>query len=497
MPTIDIDLWRGYQPLPAQRAFHQGQEQHRLYAGAFRAGKTMAACREAFRIVVQNPGSVGLISRLRWLSLFDTTFQTFKRELAITGLNQLCRLKEGQHPEAIFWNGSRILFRNLDNEMNLHGLELDWYYVDEGSEVPTSTYKILNARLSGTPHPEGQILTKKPDPNDPTREINVRVAGPLKSWVSTNPGPSDYLRDNFIDQQKPGFAAYAAKTSENPYLPPGYLQGLLDNNTHEWVQAYVNGSWDAFEGQRFKNFSKDTHVLTGPWTPWHEPGHTRYEFVEGLDFGWVNPTVCVWLAWDPTGEQPTILFDEYQRTETDPPAHAQAIWETRRKWGLDTGRLRSIGDPAGAQRTSANGGMSDLHQYATQGIHIGRASGRYRDPGPRANRIGSHLHHTVSTPDGPKPRLLILETCTNTIRSITSYRRKDGTGIEDGPEQFVKKDDHHVDALGYALSAIPVHQWAREAADGRLETTRPHNHHTYHEPEPDTGQTLNAYGITI
>jgi hypothetical protein len=52
------------------------------------------------------------------------------------------------------------MFRNAKSEQNFLGVEPDWVYLDEGSEISDEVYEMLGAgRLRGTPNPDGKTIS--------------------------------------------------------------------------------------------------------------------------------------------------------------------------------------------------------------------------------------------------------------------------------------------------------------------------------------------------
>jgi hypothetical protein len=91
---------------------------------------------------VEYPNSLGIIGRKEYRPLMDSTWRTFIRELDMTGLVEagLAKVTGGKAASSAsalssFWNGSEIMFRNAKSEQNFLGVEPDWVYIDEGSEV--------------------------------------------------------------------------------------------------------------------------------------------------------------------------------------------------------------------------------------------------------------------------------------------------------------------------------------------------------------------------
>lgn len=450
-----VDIWRGYDPLPAQTAFHTSTAKWRLYAGAVGAGKTKAGSREAIRVAIEYPKSLGIIGRKEYRPLMDSTWRTFMREIEMTGLVEagLVKITGGKAasspPHVTFWNGSEIMFRNAKSEQNFLGVEPDWVYIDEGSEVADEVYEMLGAgRLRGTPNPEGKTISKRTVAG---KEIEVRVSGPLRIWITCNPGPSNFIRRNFVPpgtrgKRSKGFDMFAARTDENPYLPPEYVAEISSRFTGARHAAYVRGDWGAFEGQVFVEFDPDVHVVDNV-----DAGSLRGKLiVEGWDFGRAVETAVVWMAVDEEGEEPIVVFADYGRAEADPSEHAQAVKEMRARFGIT--EVMAIGDPAGRQRGVSG---SYMEEYARQGIYIAPCDKGKRQ-GVRDQRLAQLLNMRVVGTEGRVPGLVICRRCEGLIDSITAARYREGGRVDrDRPDERIKKDDHRLDALEYALMAAP------------------------------------------
>jgi phage terminase large subunit len=429
--TLPVDLSRGYDPLPAQAAFHASKARFRCYGGAVGAGKTKAGSREAMRMAIMFPGSTGLIGNYTYRRLHDSTMRTFMLELEQTGLalRRWSRFNRSDM-ELVFWNGSRIWFRNLEDYEQFLGVELDWFYVDEGSVCPDDVFVMLTGRLRGTPAP------------------NTGVIGPLRAWITTNPGPSPWIRRNFIDRSHPEYALFRAKTTDNPYLDDAYIQTLRQQFSGVWWKRFVEGDWSSFEGQVFHEWDQETHVIDG-----FRPDKFHAIF-EGYDFGMRGDTHVVWIAVDESGEWPPVVFAEHAANETDVADHAKAVHEMRRFYKLDEGKVRAFGDPAGANRGATLTGSSWFHSFADHGIWIAPS---VKDPMRRATRLAQLLSHRTHMPDGTvTPGILFDRRCRKTIESVVSlqYKEHNSRSGEDAPERFLDRNKHGFDALGYGLMPI-------------------------------------------
>jgi phage terminase large subunit len=462
---MNVDVWAGYHPLPAQERFHRSTAKWRLYAGAVGAGKTKAGSREAIRTAIEYPNSLGIIGRKEYRPLMDSTWRTFLRELDMTGLVEagLAKVTGGKAasspPHVKFWNGSEIMFRNAKSEQNFLGVEPDWVYLDEGSEISDEVYEMLGAgRLRGTPNPEGKTISTQIING---KEVEVRVSGPLRIWVTCNPGPSSFIRKNFVPpgvrgKRSQGFEVFAARTDENPYLPPEYVEEIKKRFSGARHAAYVRGDWGAFEGQVFTEFDANVHVIDDV-----PPESLRGKLIiEGWDFGRAVETAVIWMAVDEEGEDPIIVFADYGVAELEPSEHAKNVREMRRRFGIK--EVMAVGDPAGRARGASG---SYMEEYARQGIFISPCDKGKRQ-GIRDQRLAQLLASRLIRSDGSQPALVICRRCAGLIESITAARYKPGGRVDrDRPDERVKKDDHRLDALEYALMVSPPPR--EEADDGK------------------------------
>lgn len=343
-----------------------------------------------------------------------------------------------------WWNGSETIFTNLDDEEKFGSVEASTWAIDEGSEVPDSVYRtIFPSRLRW--HLPGCPASTNPD---------AECAGcPHRAWVCTNPGASGYLK-SATKGKLPGWAWFPVKPGENTHNPPGYnemLERMARLYGPAYYARYVEGSWESFEGQRFPMLDRELHVIDD-WQP--GPTHDIYE---GWDFGWRNPTAVIWIAVHPKGEEPPIVFHEYEESQREIPKIAADIKLIRRHYGLDPRHIISVGDPAGNQTHGS--GQSDIHLFSQNGIDITPAF-NLKSPGPRARIIAALLNRRMATRAGVLPGILICRRCPKLYEALTEYRvvpeRSTGGLDQDAPEKFVKRNDHLVDAGGYGIGALPL-----------------------------------------
>jgi hypothetical protein len=179
--------------------------------------------------------------------------------------------------------------------------------------------------------------------------------------------------------------------------------------------------------------------------------------IEGWDFGRAVETAVVWMAVDEEGEEPIVVFADYGVAELEPSEHAKNVRQIRARFGLK--EIMAVGDPAGRARGASG---SYMEEYARQGIFISPCDKGKRQ-GIRDQRLAQLLASRLIRSDGAHPALVICRRCAGLIDSITAARYRPASRVDrDRPDERVKKDDHRLDALEYALMVSPP---PREQAD--------------------------------
>lgn len=457
------DVWRRFRPTPSQEKFLRCDGFGRLFSSGYGSGKSKTGCREGLRWAISFPGSRGLIGRLTATDLRDTTMVTFWKEMAI------CGFREGEHyshnkadrevtftfhPDPAYH--SKIIYRHLDDPEALGSLELNWAFIDEGSEVDDMIYKTLSSSRLRWHLPDCDqeaLVNELIEAGAPDEQVAAVPCGcPRGIWVCTNPGGSGYLRS--VTQGKvPDWTWIRAKPGDNPYNGPDYYAKMERDraiNGEVWMRKFYEGDWGAFEGQRFVMFDRDRHVLAAPFRPTRD-----YEILEGWDFG-SRETFVVWIAYKPNGIEPVVVFHELQAQNVQDPADvARQVMAIRKEYGVGE-RVVSSGDPSGVAGTAFSS-VGPIAAYAGHGIFIAPAKSA-KSPTGRADKIAALLLQSKPQPDGSIwPGLLFGPNCPAVVESVVSLRWKPGNSKigEDPLERFVKKDDHGVDALGYGLASVP------------------------------------------
>lgn len=313
---VQLNVWEGHDPLPDQRRFVNDPHKFRLFSSGYGSGKSSTGCRLSIAQSLEHPGSRDLVGRYERSTLTETTLVTYLEALDRIGLRDGTHFKFTARPPRIEWaNGSTTLFMFLNDPTGAQygSLELNTAFVDEGSEVDDAVYTTLFGsrlrwHLPGCTLKEQMAEWIRANPGkNPPADMTCPCMATHRGWVATNPGRSRYLR-RVVTDGHPLWGVTHANVKGNPYNGVAYyedMEHMAELQGGNWRERFIGGSWDHFEGQRFATLDRAWHVLE----PEFEFRTGDWEHVEGIDFGWENPTHWVLLAKPNYQTAPLIVVD--------------------------------------------------------------------------------------------------------------------------------------------------------------------------------------------
>lgn len=266
-------LQLGKAPTGPQKVLMASAELEQLYGGAKRGGKTVGGSQKAVMLSTVFPGNRGYILRQNLTDLRESTLETFFKicppELILSHhqTHRRIELKTAGVPSVIIYSG----LSDETEEESSKGKEAGWLWVDEPSEIKEKTYLMYLSQLCWTlppckcPHMDHRDGTCKMHP------LNNGGFPPFMAMLTTNP-ESGWVEDRYrslieaAGDMKPVVREHnrvfiRSLPKDNPYLPPNWEDQLRSSAPATWVTKYLNGVWGAVEGQVYKEFDKDTHVL--------------------------------------------------------------------------------------------------------------------------------------------------------------------------------------------------------------------------------------------
>jgi phage terminase large subunit len=433
-----------WMPLPRQEKFLYAPNKFGLYVGGVGSGKTMCGCYKSIMKSIEHPGGQGLIGAQVYPQLRDATMHTFWEICPEKLMYKGSKEKAFNKSEGILImnNEHQILFRPLDDESKLRSLNLVWFWIDEASEVAEDIFLMLQSRLRSM---KGYSSWIDDENNEPAHQ----------GWVTTNPAGKDWLWKIFVAEADEDYFWVNAPTRENKYLPKGFEAGLRKKWNAQWISRFLDGSFDAFEGQIYPDFDVKIHC-TIPY-PHFEDHHHRipegWHIIVSLDHGVTNPTAIGLFVVDPYNR--VLLIDEIYENNKPTIYYAQKIREMLVNWGVTQQHVSDwLIDPSTRGQRGMEG-RAVIDEYADHGIFFR----------PANNQVQAGILQTVeylmpdplSEPFPNMPSLLIHPRCKNSIRELGGYKWKPRTAAShvNDPEEPLKKDDHTCDMIRYTTMTRP------------------------------------------
>lgn len=412
----------------AQQAFVANQHRASAYIGGLGSGKTFAGIARGLQMAQQPrvEGSIwgprGCIAAINYPVLKDVVLPQFLDMVEGTGL-----LKEFKKSEnkAVLANNAEVLFRSLDRPNWMRGLELSWFFIDEGRHLNTEAWNVLYGRL---------------------RQRGYHHAG----WVCSTPNGYDWMWSKFHPDSPDQLADsewYGAPTFENKWLPKEYIDSLEASYTGRFYEQEVLGHFVGLtEGAVFFEWDPKQSLVSVPYRP-DLPLYSEWDF----GMGDLNIVLFFQLDYVPkTLPDGTVVTMPVKRVigALEDNNLTSGDWAVKfTDYCLDKfGELpvRNFGDPAGRQRNQVSG-TSVIDDLASRGIVITPAPKR---PVDYAVRI---LNNMMA--DG---RLVIdRDSCERLGAAISSHKWNiDGTGTRTSNTPVHDWTSHYCDALRYGTTVL-------------------------------------------
>lgn len=421
-----------YEPHPKQRAFHGFQTQTKCFFGGNQSGKTWGGLADD---VIQAVDEDSLPERLRLYKKFKPPFlcrimaesfpvlETTMIE-KLQALLPLDQLVGGSWSTAYdknlrvlyFQNGSKFFFMTYEQEVRkMGGASIDRVHFDE--EPPLAVFN--ECRLRVMAHGGDLVFTMTP------------VFG--LTWTFDQLWKQRGQQTAKDVYEAPDLGVVTVDMADNPTLGQKEIELALAGMSAEEKAARKEGKFVALHGLIYGDFKKDRHV-----TP-ERPIPENVNVVVGIDPGLRNFAGVVWAYLTP--DDTMVVFHEGYYHGMTAREVCEEIHKANEALGVHP--IYYVIDPA-ARNKEHQTGRSTQMEYADNGI-VTIAGQNSVSAG--INRVRERFQ---------TDRLYLQANCPHLIDELQKYRWKQPprTG-EDGREAPVKKDDHLMDALRYAVMSRP------------------------------------------
>ena len=441
-----------YRPTPKQQMFHASKANEILYGGAAGGGKTKALIMDALMRCLKHPGTTAVVFRRSYRELEDTDI----KEALASYPKEIAKYNAGRH-EFTLVNGSKILFRHCENEadrFNYSGIEIQFLYFDELTSFEQTIYDFLKTRLRAK-----KTLGVIPIVRSASNPGNIGHGWVRKMFVDVGPYMSiqeQRIYSETLHKEKIVMTQYIpALASENPHITEDYIFEL-EAKPDALRKALLEGSWDSFEGQCFKEFVNDrdhyddqlhTHVIRDFPIPTWWPRYFSF------DHGYTKPFACLWWAVDPEGR--VYLYREWYGCkpnqanvgiELTPRQIAEGIVDREQEEAREAIRVDRVCDPACFDRSRGDSVADQMMpDHGRKGVLFSKADN---------TRLAGlmQVHERLRFREDGRPMMYIFESCKDWIRTVPNlpYSLKKTEDVDTASE------DHDYDATRYFLMERPL-----------------------------------------
>mgnify|MGYP003150610766 FL=1 len=379
---------------------------HRIigFCAGYGAGKTRTMCAWATLCALDNPNTVGALFAPTGSLVRDVSQRSLEDFWDTHGIRYTYRASPLPEYELDLPSGNvTILCRSMENWQRIVGVNLSFIGSDEiDTTKPELAQRAIEKFL-------GRLRAGK------RRQLGL---------FSTPEGFGTFYNLFVREGDRTDRQLYKARTADNPYLPPDFLQALLENYPAGLVKAYTEGEFcNLTTGQVYDRFNREKHVTT------EIPDVSRDIIRIGIDFNIDNMSAVIGVV--QKGE--LFIFDEISgEHDTDSLAR-----EIRRRFPHNT--IYGYPDASGGARAT-NAAKTDiqiLDQYKIQNMS-GPSNPYVRDRVAAVQALLENGKGIIRFHVSPK--------CEKVIEclELQSYTEKGEPDKEAGY-------DHMNDALGYLI----------------------------------------------
>lgn len=451
--TVVVDF---PEPSEKQRQFYLERHKYIGYGGARGGGKSHAVRHKAVGLGFRYAGiTIGIVRRT-YPELQKNHIEPLKMLLHADNPDKRKRAGTYNQTDKVMKlrNGSKIYFLYCDNERQLgrfQGLEFDVLFIDEATQFPEEWIKKMVASVRGV--------------ND----------FPKRVYFTMNPGGVGhaYMKRLFIDRkyqkgEKPeDYAFIKALVHDNKALmesDPHYVE-QLEALPPKLRKAWLEGSWDIFEGQFFEEFLESPPESVAEeegctveelkkqrrWTHVIEPFDIpkSWPIYRSFDWGYSKPFSCGWWTMDYDG----VLYRIAELYGCTAEPNTGVKWEPNKVFS----KIKEIENTHPYLKGKKITGPADpaiWNQETGQSIEeVAAAHGIYFFKGDNARIPGwMQMHYRMAFDDNGYPMMYVFNNCKAFIRTI-SLQIYDETHVEDLDTDM---EDHVADESRYMCMSRPI-----------------------------------------
>jgi len=423
--------------LPPQKEFIDDTEHKILgFCAGFAAGKTTALCAKAVFLGMENIGTVGAVFEPTNILIRDVWVRSFHDFLDKYDIPYDFRVSPQPEYEVHVPQGCfTLLCRATETWNRVRGQNLSFVLADEidtsPPDVAQKATEMMLARLRGGRKPQLALAS--------TPEGYKHMYRTFVQDFHDAEAVSDTARIQDLNKER---RLIKAKTTDNPHLPPGFVESLYSNYPPQLIASYIEGAFTNLANTTvFYPFDRDVH--------WCD---TTIEDDDRLFIGVDINVDAVFTEVVVRRGNEFHVVEEHSPKDT--PALV-ALLRDRYPLHAERGDVVIIPDASSRQRTSTNASTSDLAILRKGGFVI---KNQLANPAI-ADRVNCVNVLLLSN------RLRVNHKCRYLVKSL-EQQAYDSAGKPEKGRGGINDVSGPVDALGYCIHKLaPLNRYATGSSD--------------------------------
>ena len=425
-----------YIPLPHQLAMHKDKHKIKLQIGGMGSAKSNSGVMEIINHALSVPYGQTIILAQTLKQLSKAIMPIFDEYLPRKFVEKWTDTKA--EIEIILNNGHKITGFASDDEEKFRSMNITAFYLEEASGISPKVYQECVRRLrnvhgiiNGVPHFVGVICS---NPAQGFIRDLLFTADHIEGSKSIEKTVEMYHQR--VTNKNPDLAAFLSSSRDNPYLPPGFVQSVINSLKPEEVRLYVDCIIEYAQGAVYPT------IMSHTCEPFPIPDN--WERYIAHDPGINDPAAILLGARDPkTGV--TYFYREYYKTDQVLSQVAGAF--KKMIADIPQGLLHiPLIDPSANKRSKTTGKTYKQQMQLEHGIVTKEAVNNIEDG---IQRVKNMMY------DG---MLVFFNDLTYTLREGCEYRyptleeRNKNKNLGEKP---LDKDNHLMDCLRYICQELP------------------------------------------
>ena len=459
----------------AQEQYLRSTAPTRVFSSRVRRGKSWVGCLSEHAKCIALPGIVCAITRLERVSMDNTTLDTLKSKIvppAIWSKGWSESKSVLLYPPVGCEDGhvrqSRIhVFGWLDPSRVLSAA-FGSIMIDQAEQLDRRHFTFAQTRLSQN---DPWVMERAAELGLGVPQLSL-ICNPEddEHWIAQEFDPEAGMRVERYEDGRERYEVILSGFHDNEKnLPPGYHERLESLRGTVYYDRLVLGKWARAEGSVFPMWEPQRHVVAPPsaWARWGGYPPPTWPRYRGIDFGFRNAFVCLWLAESPDGVR--YVYRQWAATEMLVEDHARKIVELERE---ELAALRAAASEEEAFDLAPY--LDGLYVLKTYADHDAEDAATLARHGVRSTPARKGIHNCIqSVAAALNNGTLFIVTGSNVYEDSRERSAKRHTSLErelsayswtkitdsanpkdDRREQPIDANNHRIDALGYVLHSL-------------------------------------------